>query len=473
MEITTNGKPLAPGYIVTTQSDFSSVPAIKEPAPLIMTDAGELVWSGPISNTTNLFVQTYKGKQVLHYWTGLSTAGGNVGHGYGNVTILDTSYNVIATVCPDLGLNIPGNQTFDCTIDLHESFLTDRNTLLVSAYNATPIDLSPVNGPTNGWGFDSLFFEVDPETDEILFRWSAQEHVPVTHSHQPRNGVGVNESVPYDWFHINSVVNIGDYYLVNARHTWETYLLDRDGNIVWTINGETGGDFGPLPDGAMFRWQHFARPHNITNSSIAISWFDNNNQALDNGTNPSIGLELLLSIQSLNSSGQGLQLVKRLVDSTDNIYADSQGSYESDLHNTGNGFMTYGEIPVIKEFGPNSTGGDVRWTGRLGGDNLVQLYRGYKQIWHGNPLGNPSLVIEKNTANACPAAYGYVSWNGATDVTGWSVYEGSSNGSLTHVGTADFKGFETRFLVGSDAQCVQVAAVVDGRETTKSSVKCF
>ena len=252
MEITSNGKPLSPGYIITTQSAFRSITAIKEPAPLIMTDTGELVWSGGNSNTTNLFSQKYKGKPVLHYWTGFSTSGGNVGHGYGNVTILDTSYNVIANVCPDLDLNIPGNQTFDCTIDLHESYLTDRDTILVSAYNATPIDLSSVGGPSNGWGWDSLFFEVDPETNEVLFRWSAQEHVPVAHSHQPRTGLGVNESFPYDWFHINSVVNIGDHYLVNARHTWETYLVNPIGDIVWTINGETGGDFGPLPAGASF-----------------------------------------------------------------------------------------------------------------------------------------------------------------------------------------------------------------------------
>ena len=253
MEITTNGEPLAPGCIITTQSDFlPTISAIKEPAPLIMTDTGELVWSGPIVNATNLFAQIYEGQPVLHYWSGFSTAGGNVGHGYGNVTILDTSYNVVATVCPDIDLNIPGGQTFPCPVDLHESFLTDRNTMLISVYNATPTDLSLIGGPENGWGFDSLFFEVDPKTNEILFKWSAQDHVPITHTHQPLNGTGLNESVPFDWFHINSVVNIGDSYLVNARHTWETYLVDSTGNVVWTINGETGGDFGPLPSDAHF-----------------------------------------------------------------------------------------------------------------------------------------------------------------------------------------------------------------------------
>ncbi|KAF2234535.1 hypothetical protein EV356DRAFT_446480 [Viridothelium virens] len=471
MDITTNGKPLAPGYIVTTQSDFSAVPAIKAPAPLIMTDTGELVWNGPILNATNLFVQTYENQQVLHYWSGLSTAGGNVGHGYGNVTILDTSYNVIATVCPHVELNIPGNQTFDCIVDIHESFLTDRNTMLVSVYNATPIDLSPIGGPVHGWGFDCLFLEVDPKTNDVLFTWSAQDHVPITHTHQPRNGAGANESFPFDWFHINSVVNIGDNYLVNGRHTWETYLVDSKGNIIWTINGDTGGDFGLLPEDAHFRWQHHSRPHNVSNSSVSISWFNNNNQAFDNGTNPTVGLELLLPLPPSNLSSASVQTIRHLVDAKDNLYVDSQGSYEVDLYGTGNGFITYGEIPVMKEFGPDTSGADVRWTGRVGGDNLVQLYRGYKQIWHGNPTGKPSLVVEKNNATDCPAAYGYVSWNGATDVTAWAVYEGSSSGNLTKAGDVGFKGFETKFNVDADARYVQVAAVVNGTETTKSEVQ--
>ncbi|KAI9710253.1 MAG: hypothetical protein M1820_002746 [Bogoriella megaspora] len=478
MEIKTNGGSLAPGYIVTTQANFrSNVTGAKEAAPLIMTDKGELVWNGPIVNSTNLRVQNYKGEPVLTYWSGLSTAGGNVGHGYGNVTVLDTSYNVIGTVCPDLQVTIPGNETFDCKLDLHESFMTDRDTILVSAYNATPYDLTSVGGPKDGWTFDSLFFEIDPISNEILFRWSSQEHVPITHTHQPRNGVGANSSFPYDWFHINAVVNIGDHYLINARHTWETYLVDSKGNLVWTINGETGGDFGPLPDDAHFRWQHFARPHNVTNSSIAISWFNNNNQAVDNGTNPSNGLELVLPLPASNVSSRRLQTTVRLDDPEQHIFADSQGSYERDLYGTGNGFIAYGQISVLKEFGPDPTGNDVRWTARLGADNSVQLYRGYKQIWHATPTTKPSLVIEKNhNASAGGiAAYGYVSWNGATDVTGWTVYAGESSArrDLKKIGTVGYRGFETRFNVGSGSSCIRVAAVVNCTEGAQSEVICL
>ena len=217
-----------------------------------MTDAGQLVFNGLIVNATNFRHAVYKGKNILTYWSGISTAGANIGHGYGNVTFLDTSYDEILTVCPKLGLVTPDNTEYSCEADLHESFTTDRDTVIVSAYNATQTDLTSIGGPKDGWIFDCLFFEIEPETGKILFQWSAIEHVPVTASKQPLAGTGLNQSVPWDWFHINSIVNIGDEYLVNSRHTWTTFLLTSQGEIIWQIQGNTGGDFGPLPENGHF-----------------------------------------------------------------------------------------------------------------------------------------------------------------------------------------------------------------------------
>ena len=65
-------------------------------------------------------------------------------------------------------------------------------------------------------------------------------------------GTGQNQSSPFAWFHINSVVNLDESFLVNSRHLWSTYLLDAKGEIVWTLQGDTGGDFGPLPANGHF-----------------------------------------------------------------------------------------------------------------------------------------------------------------------------------------------------------------------------
>lgn len=38
-----------------------------------------------------------------------------------------------------------------------------------SGLNVTETDLSSIDGPSNGWGFDRLFFELDPKNGDILF----------------------------------------------------------------------------------------------------------------------------------------------------------------------------------------------------------------------------------------------------------------------------------------------------------------
>ena len=183
LEITTNGEPLAPGLLFITPSDGTTVEATKDTAPLIMTETGQLFWNGPSTSANNLRVATYEGKSILTYWSGLSAPGADVGHGYGIVTFFDSTYSEILNVCPQFGLLTPGNDTYPCQADFHESLVTDRYTLLVTAYNATEADLSSIGGPSSGWVFDSLFFELDPRTGNILFRWNALEHVPVSETY--------------------------------------------------------------------------------------------------------------------------------------------------------------------------------------------------------------------------------------------------------------------------------------------------
>lgn len=73
-------------------------------------------------------------------------------------------------------------------------------------------------------------------------------------------------------------------------------------------------------------WQHYARPHNVTNSSISLSWFNNNDAlGVDNGTHFTTGLELLLSLPPSNTSTT-TRALKYLSDPSDPIFADSQGS---------------------------------------------------------------------------------------------------------------------------------------------------
>ncbi|KAL8837778.1 MAG: hypothetical protein Q9170_002396 [Blastenia crenularia] len=478
LEISQNGDPLAEGLIFMTPSNFGATNSIKEAAPIIMTDQGQLVWNGPNKVVTNLRATTYQGAPILTYWSGVSSEGGNVGHGYGNITFVDDSYRTILTVCPKLDIVTPEGTQYPCQADFHESFLTDRDTLLVSASNATPADLSVIGGPKDGWIFDSLVFEIDPESEKILFRWSAIEHIPVSQTKLPLGSSGT-KSVPFDYFHVNSIVNVGDSYLVNGRHTW-------------TLQGETGGDFGPLPHQGRFvsqcllsrsfffflfidvflraftiqRWQHYAMARNVTNSSFSVSYFNNANAAPDNGSHPSSGLELQLQLPPNKSTSP--RLLQRLVDPSEMIYADSQGSTQF-LPN-GDVFLNYGQIAIMKEFGAGApSGGVLKWTARLGQDNRVQNYRGFKQMWHATPDYPPSLVLRRGNGTV-GCATGYVSWNGATDVTAWEIREKSGQGHLHKVGKIGYRGFETNF--GVKGNCAQAVALAGKRVLGESNVAC-
>lgn len=64
----------------------------------------------------------------------------------------------------------PCNETYKCQADLHESFITDRGILLVTARrSATEADLSTVGGRIHALVFECLIFEVDLEKGHIQF----------------------------------------------------------------------------------------------------------------------------------------------------------------------------------------------------------------------------------------------------------------------------------------------------------------
>lgn len=254
LQITTSGEPLAPGLLFMTPGNVGSTLATKDVAPMIMTDGGELVWEGPVTDVTvaSLQISLFEGQPVLTYWVGPVTSQPNVGHGYGNITFLDTSYKEILTVCPKLGLLTADNTSYPCETDVHESLITSRGTRLFTAHNVTRADLSSIGGPKDGWVYDSLVYDIQPRTGEILFRWSSLAHVPVSATKLPLSTGGQNQSVPLAYFMVNFVVDVGDTYLINGRHTGTIYLVSNRGDSLWSLEGETGGDFGPLPPDGHF-----------------------------------------------------------------------------------------------------------------------------------------------------------------------------------------------------------------------------
>ena len=411
--------------------------------PTIYSLDGDLVFIDETNEQSSDFKpQTYRNERHLTFSHGFSTGAPNPGHGYGTAVFIDHEYQQIEF---DLNATItsliddpPGN------LDFHEHMMSSSDTLFVTAYNNTPYDLSPIGGPKDGWLANSMFFEIEPPTGRVVSSWSAIDHILLSDSRLslPSYMGDGTKTAPYDHFHLNSIQTLGDdRILVNSRHTWCSYVLDRaSGKVLQTIDGFEHG----------FSWAHHARGHNLTeDGSFTMTLFDNHNMREDKGGNFTQGL--LFEVNQKDLSAKVVQSFETA------FYADSQGSLQA--LDSGNFLLGGGRIPMIVEYHAN---GDVAWEARFEAEERGYSYRTFRGDWHGTPKDwDPSLAVEDGQA--------YVSWNGATDVEEWNVYV---NDELR--GTAKREGFETLVqLKGWEKEdCIRMGAVQSGEEIRASDTVC-
>ena len=467
--------PTAPGYLFMNPSGFSH---INSTAPYIVTDANELIWFGPRGQAFNFGQYQYQGKNVLAYWNG-SVFPEPVGRGYGSIVLLDSSYSKIATITlPEYFQSLNASQHFPSNVDLHEINITPQNTVLITANNVTQHDLSSVGGPSAGWTVDSIIYEIDIASNNILFEWHALDHLdklPFSASKLPIGAEGYNgttQASAWNYFHINAVsqLNGQEGYIISSRYLCSEIAVQKSsGDVLWVLRGDNGGDF-QLPSNASFCYQHDVRqrqiapsfgPHGGPQGSnvVYISLFDNANSplTLPNPTVPSSGLVL-----KLDTNAKTAVAVARYENANYSIYSSAQGNTQ--FLADGHKLMGYGFTPFIQEFdnqgnsvmtaqfGPIASGQGTPPGGVLG-------YRTFRsEGWVGCPQTLPDVVAVGNGS----ATQVYMSWNGNTEYKSWSVSAGNSASTLKSVGTVNRTGFETSFVVPQTASFVQVMAVGTG-----------
>ncbi|KAJ5718715.1 hypothetical protein N7488_004361 [Penicillium malachiteum] len=477
LSISWNGEALEPGVILLEPRNFDGSNATKQQGPLIMSSFGDLVWNGPTVDDSspyeysNFRMQALNGTKYLTYWHGYRQDGINSSIGYGSFSILNSEYKKEFTVCPYLGLKTPKSAIHYCDIDYNEQVITPSGTLLITAYNLTQVDLTSVNGSASGWVLDSQIHEIDIRTSESIWKWSALDHIPLNASQLPLTDGAQNASVAWGYVHIDSVSAYDGNLVVNARHTWDVYAVDRTGGeIMWTFNGDTGGDWGIVPEESSFRWQYHTRVHDYGSDFVIFPMFVNHNYAGANGnsgTAPTVGREFHLS---LPPSREVSPLTLNTLNESSSLWSDSFGSmdYVPDQQNSTTRFLSYGQLPLLRDFGvgpgPNVT--DLKWEARYGSDNEVAGYRAYKGAWTGTPVQKPKLVLTDETA--------FVSWNGATEVKAWKVYQESmaNETALSLVGIAQSRGFETAVDLGSVGCFLFEPVLPTGFKSVNSSVVC-
>ncbi|TKX24735.1 hypothetical protein C1H76_2910 [Elsinoe australis] len=452
--------------------------AVPKPAVAIFDDDDQPVWTKPTEGQAYDFkVQEVNGQQYLSYWTGDDKIRG---HGSGEWVVLNSSYEEQGRVKALNGL----------TADLHELVITPDRTALITVYEARQVDrtdLNDLNSTLNNmYMWDCLFQEIDIANNELIFEWRASDHYSINDTFHEPGDTGSADN-PFDWFHINSVQKdkLGNY-IVSARYTHSvTYIDGNTGSVLWILGGKRN-NFQDLSDGNAtdFAWQHDARLHDLEAfpqtmlSSISahnlplngrrtqlLTLFDNAAEDILHSRPYSRGLlleltypshpETLLLTQERASPSQSSPYTACLIHPyvhPAHISSSSQGSLQllpsQTLGEDPRLLIGYGFNAVWTTFDPNGTAVcDVRFAPSASwetGD--VQSYRVFQSRWVGRPRTVPQVAM----AGGYDEDKVYVSWNGATEVTGWRVQSAMHSRAKRwgrrewfDVVSVEKKGFET------------------------------
>jgi hypothetical protein len=400
VRVLTPARGTAPGFVLIAPKKH-----VAQAGPMIVDNRGRLVWFRPLNTrgVTDFRVQRYRGRPVLTWWRGRPFHG----EGDGNYAIVDSSYRTVARVRPGDGL----------VGDIHEFLITPRDSALMTIFHRVRVGDRTV--------FEGAVQEVDIATGRVLFEWHSVGHVALDESYEPPPK---KDSVPYDYFHVNSVDTDTDgNFLVSARNTHAVYKIDRrTGRILWRLGGKRS-DF-VLGPGVRFAWQHDARRR----PDGTITLFDN--EAAPQTGPQSRGLVLRVDVE------HGRATLVRSIVHHPRLLAATQGNLQ--LLPDGHWFVGWGARPYFTEY--DATGKRVLFDARFGYKD--DSYRAYRFPWDGRPGGKPALAVAGRTA--------YVSWNGATDVTAWQLLAGGRPG-----GIVTRTGFETALRVPAGVRTVAVRAL--------------
>ncbi len=411
-------------------------PAPGQPGLMIIDRDGHLVWFKPISPASpfDFNMQPYKGQPTLTWWQG--KVGPGIGYGEGQMA--DGQYNTTKTVQAGDGLQA----------DLHELFITSAGTALITAYQTTTTDLSPLKGPRKGPVFASHAQEIDLATGKLLFDWNSLSHVALDESYLGLPS-GRQKGTPVDYFHINSVQELQNgNLLISARNTWALYEVDRStGQVLWRLNGKRS-DF-TMGAGSHFYWQHDARSY--ANGLFTV---------FDDGSSPPEEKQSRGLLFFVDTKAKHVSLKQAYVHPAGFIAAN-QGSVQRLAD--GRVFVGWGNQPYFSEFAAD---GALLMDGQL--PLNVQSYRAFTYDWTGTPSEPPMVAVRANPAGGSVV---YASWNGATEVQRWTVLAGSVASKLQPVGYQDWADFETAIAVNSTGpKFCAVALDTRGRELGRSSV---
>ncbi len=339
--------------------------------------------------------------------------------------------------------------------DSHEFRITPEGTALITIYQRRQTDCTDLKLGRSCWIQDGLFQEIDIETNKLIFEWRATDHIRMTDVYTRPNmkdGHGASKKDAFDFFHINSVdkTDLGDY-IISARYMKAVLCISgKTGETLWSLGGKNN-DFKDLNHATDFAWQH----HVTWQGNNTLTLFNNEaNNVFHSLSSHSKGMIIQLDMENMTANLLGKYV------HPDKILNVSQGSVQI-VNETGNVLVGFGNSPTYVEYAPD---GKVLCAAHFAPHlvfelidfGLVKSYRIFKHhSWVGRPKSLPKVKVKHGKA--------YVSWNGATEVTGWKLESAATleaqSEEFVEVQKVKRDGFETSFALKKHHKYVRVAAL--------------
>ena len=252
--------------------------------------------------------------------------------------------------------------------------------------------------------------------------------------------------------HMNSIdKNSAGDYVISSRFTDTIFKISgTTGQIEWRLEGSGKMSDFVHEQNFNFSRQHDAQWRECNSDREIISFLDN---ASDGSTNTSLYSSVLMVELDKRSIPWIARVLKRWI-RQDKHLSHLRGNAQ--FLGNGNIFSCWSDNSYLTEHSPN---GDLLITAAFRSERFV-TYRGYKFNFFSTPKDPP--VLQASVYSISPersTTVSYVSWNGATEVSSWSLYEVSNTtGSAVRLVSKPRTGFETSIHVDGYARFVYAEA---------------
>jgi hypothetical protein len=398
--------------------------------PYIYDQRGEVVWAGtPLMDHYKAFdlrVANIKGDNMLSIIYPHDNAG----------LILNNHYEIVKKAVYSSDFSFSNMHDFNVIANGDRALVLAKEKK--SSVPAPWAESVGVKGDCNATAEGLKEVDISGAETKDVFVWNGTDHIGADETtFTPQAYEDMCEG-SWDIHHFNSVDQFPDGdYLLSSRHTDTLYKVSHiNGSIIWRLGG-TKSDF-ELGTGVRFTRQHHARVHIQNSTHVVVTVFDN---AKGTGGDQQ---------PASNDMSRGLRIALDLANMKADLLAaynhprrgitNSRGSNQ--ILPDDNVFMCWAYHTLISEHAPD---GRKLMEARL--KKNIHTYRSYKYEWVGRPKTPPDVYAASYNHGNHPETYAYVSWNGATEVAIWNLYETDALGEQRRLINSTWKrGFETKFV---------------------------